>query len=87
MLFQLTPSAMPEGYGEAVLPLAEAKAWARVLYDDEDTVLELLRDAAVDGVEQFTSLYLRPRAGIVATFAGSGRACGWGAGRWRRRGR
>lgn len=38
--------------GEAVLPLADAKAHLRVLHDDEDGLIGSLRDAAVSHVEK-----------------------------------
>lgn len=72
MLFQLTPSAMPEGYGEALLPLVAAKAWLGVYHDDQDALIEALRDAGVDMTERYTSRYLAPREGLVIEFAGFG---------------
>lgn len=68
MPFQLTPSAMPAGYGEALLPLDDVKDWLRVLDEDEDLLIEALRDAAIGAVEQYTGVMLGPRSGIVATF-------------------
>lgn len=70
MLFTLTPSALVEGYGEALLPLSQAKAHLRVDGDDEDDLIAVLRDAAIDGVEQYANLRMGPCTGIVATFAG-----------------
>lgn len=70
MLFQIAPSAVPEGYGEALLPLAACKAWLRILDDEFDPLIDALRDAAIDAVEQYTGCYLAPRTGLVATFAG-----------------
>lgn len=68
MLFQITPSAVPNGYGEALLSLAACKAWLAVLEDDFDDLIAALRDAAIDTVEQYTGCYLAPRTGLVATF-------------------
>lgn len=70
MLFQIAPSAVPDGYGEALLPLAACKAWLRILDDEFDPLITALRDAAIDAVEQYTGCYLAPRTGLVATFAG-----------------
>lgn len=58
MLFALDPVAMPAGYGEAVLPLADAKAHCRVLDDDEDDLIAALRDAAVQMVEHYCGVRL-----------------------------
>lgn len=69
MLFTLTPAAWPEGYGEALLPLAAAKTWLRIDGDDEDDLVKALRDAAIDAVEQYTNLRLAPVADLVARFA------------------
>jgi uncharacterized phiE125 gp8 family phage protein len=68
MLFQLTPSAPVEGYGEALLPLDAAKLFLRVDGTDEDSLVEALRDAAIDMVEQYTNLRLAPCSGIEARF-------------------
>lgn len=72
MLFQITPSAIPEGYGEALLPIDDAKAWLRVFDDEQDLLIAALRDAALDAVEQYCGVYLGPRTGMVASFAGFG---------------
>lgn len=47
--------------GEAVMPLALAKAHLRVLDDDSDILIAALRDAALDMVEQYTEKALAPR--------------------------
>lgn len=47
--------------GEAVLPLVDAKAHLRVLHDDEDPLIEALRDAAIDWVERHCSVSLGVR--------------------------
>lgn len=66
MRFTLDLAALPAGYGEALLPLADAKAHLRVLEDDEDDLIAALRDAAIDAVEQYTGLRLRARTGADA---------------------
>lgn len=68
MLFTLTPSAWPEGYGEALLPLDDAKAWLRLDGDDEDALVGVLRDASINAVEQYANLKLAPVSDQVATF-------------------
>lgn len=81
MLFTLSPVAMEDGYGEAILPLADAKAHLRVEDDDsEDDLIAALRDASIDMVQQYTSLRLGRTEGIVATFEGFGRCMRMGVG-------
>lgn len=72
MIFHLTPSARPDGYGESLLPLAACRAHLRIEADDdeEDELIGALRDAAVNAVEQYANLRMAPVAGMVATFAG-----------------
>ena len=72
MLFELKPGLVPEGYGESILSLAAAKAHCRVLTTDDDDLIEALRDAAVDAVEQMTMKYLAPRTGLIWVGAGFG---------------
>ena len=64
-VFSLDPAAMPIGYGEAILPLDHAKQHLRVDATDEDSLIALLRDAAVDLVERYCSIPLGPRSGFV----------------------
>lgn len=82
MLFTLTPQAMPVGYGDALLPIDECCQWLRVDADDELEIalISALRDAAVDMVERYTSLYLAPRTELLAQFErfGSGMILGRG---------
>lgn len=80
MLFELQPGALPDGYCESILSLAAAKAHLRVLHSSEDDVIEALRDAAVDMIEQMTSLYLARRDGLVwkSTGFGAGMVLGRG---------
>lgn len=63
MTFELAPFALPEGYAEAILPLADLKGHLRVTGSREDDLIGAFRDAAVDAVEQFTGLILGPREG------------------------
>lgn len=63
MVFTLDIAALPAGYGDAVLPLEAAKAHLHVLEDDDDDLIEALRDAAVEMVEKYTGVILNPRTG------------------------
>lgn len=72
MLFSITPGALPEGYGDGIVTLGQVKAWCRVLHDDDDALLAIVRDMAIDLVEKAGNLWLGPRTGQVATFAGFG---------------
>lgn len=71
---------MPAGYGDAVLPIAAAKLHCRVSHDDEDDLIGALRDAAVDLIEQMSSVYLNPRTGLIWTGAGFGPSMRLGVG-------
>lgn len=71
MLFSITPGALPEGYGDGVVTLDQVKAWCRI-DEDSDDFLELIRDMAIDLVEKAGNLWLGPRTGQVAKFAGFG---------------
>ncbi len=72
MLFTLTPIDIAEGYGEGILPLADAKAHLGVFAEDDDALIEALRDAAIDAVEKYCSVRLTATEDIVARFAGFG---------------
>lgn len=63
MMFELAPFGLPDGYGESILSLDDAKAHLRVDGDDEDDLVAAFRDAAVDAVERYTGLILAPRTG------------------------
>lgn len=82
MLFHLTPSAPAEGYGEALLPLAAAKAHLRIESDitADDDLIAALRDAAINMVEQYCGLRLAVQTGLVARFAGFGSGMRMGIG-------
>lgn len=58
MIFELLHAPFPEGYGEALLPLEACKEHLRVDGDEEDFLIEALRDAAIDFVERYCSLKL-----------------------------
>jgi len=68
MLFTLSPSAMPAGYGEALLPLDALKAHLGVFADDDFELIAALRDVAIDAVEQYAQLRLARRTDMLITF-------------------
>lgn len=74
MLFTLTPIDVAEGYGEGILPLADAKRHLRVDadFEDDDPLIEVLRDAAIDAVEKYCNIRLTETVGMVARFADFG---------------
>lgn len=74
MLFTLTPIDVDEGYGESILSLADAKAHLRVDADfvDDDPLIEMLRDAAIDAVEKYCNIRLAETVGMQARFEGFG---------------
>ncbi|CAN5335680.1 hypothetical protein BH10PSE12_BH10PSE12_02750 [soil metagenome] len=74
MLFQLSPIAIADGYGEAILSLADAKTHLRLepAETDEDDLVAAFRDASIDMVEQYAGVRLLATEGIIATFAGFG---------------
>lgn len=65
MIFELLHAPFPEGYGDELLPLAECKAHLRVTSEDEDDLISILRDAAIEFVEQYCSIRLGVVAGLV----------------------
>jgi len=71
MLLQLTPQAMPEGYGEGLIPRSIAKAHLTIDAEvtEFDALIDVFRDAAIDAVEKYTNLFLAPRLGVVAGFS------------------
>lgn len=60
-VFSLDPAAVPSGYGEAILSLANAKLHLRVDHDSEDELIEALRDASIDLVERYCGISLCER--------------------------
>lgn len=58
MQFELTPFALPPDYAAGIVSLADMKAHLRVLHDDEDDLIGICRDAAVDMVERYCGLRL-----------------------------
>jgi len=60
MQFELAPFALPAGYAQAILPLADLKAHLGVLENDQDALIGVYRDAAVDMVERYCGVRLGP---------------------------
>lgn len=65
MQFELAPLALPSGYAESILPLADLKAHLAYLDDDKDGEITAYRDAAVDMVERYCGVRLAPLADVV----------------------
>jgi uncharacterized phiE125 gp8 family phage protein len=65
MQFELAPFALPAGYGDGIVPLADMKDHLQILEDDQDALIGLYRDAAVDMVERYCSLRLAECEGLV----------------------
>ncbi|EQB09716.1 head-tail connector protein [Novosphingobium lindaniclasticum] len=70
MIFELLHAPFPEGYGDAILSLEACKEHLRADSDDEDFLIQALRDASIDFVERYCSLKLGPAAGIEWSAAG-----------------
>ncbi|PNU02514.1 head-tail connector protein [Novosphingobium guangzhouense] len=64
MIFELLHTPFPDGYGEALLPLAECKKHLRVTSSDEDELIEVLRDAAIEFIERYCAVRLGPMTGL-----------------------
>jgi len=60
MQFELAPLSLPTGYAEGILPLADLKEHLGVLEDDQDALIEIYRDAAIDMVERYCGVRLGP---------------------------
>lgn len=65
MIFELLHSPYPDGYGEALLPLALCKEHLKADGDDEDDLIEALRDASIEFVERYCSVLFRETPGQV----------------------
>lgn len=68
---ELLPGPLPAEYGELLLPMNVCRSQLS-LGDDvgDDDLIEVLRDASIDYVEQSCSLFLGRRTGVVVTAAG-----------------
>lgn len=65
MMIELLHSPYPDGYGEDLLPLDQCKAHLAVMADDQDDLISVLRDAAIEVVEQYCSVRLLETEGLV----------------------
>lgn len=65
MQFELAPFALPADYGDSIVSLADMKAHLNVIEDDDDALIGIYRDAAVDMVERYCGLRLAPCTGLV----------------------
>lgn len=67
-MFELAPFGLPAGYGNSILPLADAKAHLAIAAEETefDDLIEAFRDAAVQMVEQYCGVILAPRTGADA---------------------
>lgn len=64
MTFTISPASPIDG--EVILPLDDAKAHLRVLSNDEDTLIAVLRDAAIDWVERHCGVALSSRDFVMS---------------------
>lgn len=65
MIFDLLHSPYQQGYGEALLPLALCKTHLRVDGDEDDDLIEALRDASIEFVERYCSIRLVETPGQI----------------------
>lgn len=67
MQFELAPFALPAGYADDIVPLAEMKAHLAFTADETefDDLIGAYRDAAVDMVERYCGLRLGELTGLV----------------------
>jgi len=65
MVFELLHAPFPDGYAEALLPLAQCKLHLSVEDDGDDDLIEALRDAAIEFVERYCSVRLAPIGDLV----------------------
>lgn len=65
MIFELLHAPLPDGYGEALLPLALCKKHLSVEDSTDDTLIEALRDAAIEFIEGYCAVSLGPKTDMV----------------------
>lgn len=65
MQFEIAPFALPAGYGDAIVAVPELRAHCQLLETDQDDLVEVYRDAAVDMVERYCELRLAPLTGLM----------------------
>lgn len=64
MKFELSPYALPSGYGDGIIPIADAKAHLYVEHDDDDALIGIMRDAAIDMTEKYVQVKLAAIEGL-----------------------
>ena len=65
MRFELAPFALPANYGENIIPIADAKAHLYVDHDEDDALIGVMRDAAIDMTEKYVQVKLASQAGLI----------------------
>lgn len=65
MIFELLHAPYPDGYGEAILPLQACKNHLRVDDDDDDLLVEALRDVSIEFVERYCGVKMGLTTGLV----------------------
>lgn len=67
MIYDLGREPFPDGYTDALLPLALCKQHLGIEpgIDDDDDLIAVLRDAAIEVIERHCWIYLRPRTGSL----------------------
>lgn len=65
MIFELLHAPFPAGYTETLLPLDDCKEACSVLNTDDDALIALFRDAAIEFVERFNAVRLGPITGLI----------------------
>lgn len=65
MKFELSPFALPDDYGDGIIPIADAKAYLYVEHDDDDALIGALRDAAIDMTEKYNQVKLGEISGLI----------------------
>ncbi|AYO78322.1 head-tail connector protein [Sphingobium yanoikuyae] len=81
MILALSSTSRPQGYGDALISLQAAQLHLRVdPGTEEDELIEALRDAAVQAVEDHCHIRLLFQDGLVACFPGFGKGMRVGVG-------
>jgi uncharacterized phiE125 gp8 family phage protein len=65
MQFELAPFALPAVYTEGVVPLHDLRAHLELEEVDDDALIEVYRDAAIDMVERYCGVRLGTLTGLV----------------------
>lgn len=67
MRYELAPYALPDGYGESIIPLTAAKAHLHVDpdFDLDDDLIAAMRDASIDMVQKYCSVLLAENTDLI----------------------